>query len=411
MAENKSMHRMEKRICPICKESKEYPARQATCSQDCAWKLATESKRKSSAARVVEMPKRDPIAEHKAKREAADVRAELREAVERAEATAKLNELVEGLMGRPAPEPPAWTRTAKSGSKQATPTAFLSDAHFDEVVHPEQVEGLNGYDRQIAEDRLKRFFENTAVIAKDYLRGLNYPGIVVPMGGDMFSGDIHEELKETNESTIQESLYHWLDPMMAGLKFLADEFGKVYVPTVVGNHPRGTKKPSHKMRVPNNFDWLFAVLLEKFLASDKRITFGVSKSADIGYNVYETRYRLSHGDQFRGGSGIAGFMSPLMIGDARKRKRSQATGADYDYLLLGHWHQRAAFKKIITNGSIKGYDEYAYHSNFEFEEPQQSFWLTDPKHGVTISAPIHVKGKREKWMSQAASIYQFGKAA
>lgn len=405
------MHRLEKRVCPICKEEEAYPARQQTCSQACAWRLASETRAASSATRVTEIPKRDPIADHKAKRDAADARAELRDAIERAEASAKLNRLVEGLMNRPAPEPPAWTRTAKMGAKQAMPTAFLSDAHFDEVVHPEQVEGLNGYDRAIAGDRLKLFFENTAVLAKDYLRGLSYPGIIVPMGGDMFSGDIHEELKETNETTIQESLFYWLDPMMAGLKLLADEFGKVYVPTVVGNHPRGTRKPSHKMRVPNNFDWLFAVLLEKFLASDKRITFGVSKAADIGYDVYATRYRLSHGDQFRGGSGIAGLLSPLMIGDARKRKRSQATGTEYDWLLLGHWHQRASFKKIIVNGSIKGYDEYAYHSNFEFEEPQQSFWLTDPKHGVTISAPIHVKGKREKWMNQQANVHQFAKAA
>ena len=352
-----------------------------------------------------------PEEKHKLRKENQRLAAERDDAIARMVEHSKLNGFIDGALKRPVPEPPAWTRAAKAGSTQATPTAFLSDAHFDEVVHPEQVEGLNGYDRAIAGDRLRRFFENTAVIAKDYLRGLSYPGIVMPMGGDMFSGDIHEELKETNESTIHESLYHWIDPMIAGLKLLADEFGKVYVPTVVGNHPRGTRKPSHKMRVPNNFDWLFAVLLEKFLVGDKRITFGVSKAADIGYDVYETRYRLSHGDQFRGGDGIAGLLSPLMIGDARKRKRSQATGTEYDYLLLGHWHQRAAFKRIIVNGSLKGYDEYAYHSNFEFEEPQQSFWLTDPRHGVTISAPIHVKGKREKWMNQQANVLQFAKAA
>jgi hypothetical protein len=72
--------------------------------------------------------------------------------------------------------------------------------------------------------------------------------------------------------------------------------------------------------------------------------------------------------------------------------------------MLGHWHQRWAFKNIIVNGSVKGYDEYAYDQNFDFEPPEQSFWLTDPRHGVTISAPIHVLGKNESWMGRGASL-------
>src|ERR1700728_1840410 len=88
-----------------------------------------------------------------------------------------------------------------------------------------------------------------------------------------------------------------------------------------------------------------------------------------------------------------------MIGDARKRKRSQAAKKPYDYLVMGHWHQRADFKGIIVNGSLKGVDEYSYDSNFDLEPPEQSFWITDPKHGKTIVAPIHVLGKNEPWMA------------
>jgi hypothetical protein len=329
--------------------------------------------------------------------ENARLRKDLAEALTLSEKNSTLGGLYNGLLTAEVPDAPVWVRKVKGGAKQATPTAFLSDTHFGERVFADQVEYLNAYDRKIAEKRLKNFFHNATSLAKDYLKGLDYNGIVCPLGGDIFSGDIHEELARTNEGTIQEEILYWLGPMISGLKLLADEFGRVYVPCVVGNHPRGTKKPSHKMRVPNNFDWLFAVLLERFLADDKRITFNVSRSADLDYPVYSTRYRLSHGDQFRGGSGIAGLLSPLMIGDARKRKRAQATGTEYDWLLLGHWHQLATFKNIIVNGSVKGYDEYAYHSNFEFEPPRQAFWLTDPVHGVTIQAPIHVIDKSEKW--------------
>ncbi|NBX73397.1 MAG: hypothetical protein EBQ89_03775, partial [Alphaproteobacteria bacterium] len=53
--------------------------------------------------------------------------------------------------------------------------------------------------------------------------------------------------------------------------------------------------------------------------------------------------------------------------------------------------------------SLKGYDEYAYISNFRYEPPRQAFWLTDPDHGVTITAPIHVTGANEQYTSASGS--------
>jgi hypothetical protein len=315
------------------------------------------------------------------------------------------------MMISPVGEIPAWVHTAKPGRKVVTPTAFLSDTHFDERVFPEQVEWINSYDRPIATARLRNFFENTVTISNDFLTGVSYPGIVMPMGGDIFSGDIHEELARTNESTIQESLLYWLDPMVAGIKLFADEFGKVFIPVVPGNHPRGTPKPIHKMRVPNNFDWLFAHLVKRVIDADRKyaskVTWKISTSADCDYAIYDTRYRLTHGDQFRGGTGIAGMLSPLMIGDARKRKRAQRAHSPYDYLVIGHWHQRAHFKGIIVNGSLKGYDEYAYDSNFDPEPPEQAYWITDPNHGITFSAPIHVQSDDEPWMTEVPTTQAF----
>lgn len=331
------------------------------------------------------------------------LKAELSDVAERLSRHLKLDSFVEKLLSQPLGEAPAWTHEAKAGQKFVTPTAFLSDTHFGEKVFPEQIEYINGYDRPIALARLQNFFHNTVVIAKQYLSGVQYPGIVMPMGGDIFSGDIHEELDRTNEGTIQEEILFWIDPVVSGIKMLADEFGQVFIPAVPGNHPRGTKKPVHKMRVPNNFDWLFCCFLKKIIDDTpykSKVTWRISASADCDYSIYNTRYRLSHGDQFRGGSGIAGMLSPLMIGDARKRKRAQKAEKPYDYLVLGHWHQRAHFKGILVNGSLKGADEYAYDNNFDLEPPEQSFWITDPNHGLTIEAPIHVLGDDEPWMSQ-----------
>jgi hypothetical protein len=46
-----------------------------------------------------------------------------------------------------------------------------------------------------------------------------------------------------------------------------------------------------------------------------------------------------------------------------------------------------------VNGSLKGYDEYAYTNNFPFEPPTQALWLTHPEFGITISMPVFVDHK------------------
>ena len=341
----------------------------------------------------------DVYEEHRLRTENKRLRRELDQALSQQTQDKHYQEFIGEIARRGAAEAPEWTRRPRSKKpRQAMPVAFLSDCHFDERVFPEQVGWVNGYDREIAEARLERFFRNAAELALDYLHGLDYPGITLPMGGDMFSGNIHDELKQTNEGTIMDSVLHWLGPVEAGIKLLANAFGHVFIPVVVGNHPRNTPKPVHKMKVRDNFDWLFARLLERNLAGDKRVTFQVSESSDCQFNIFSTRFLLTHGDQFRGGSGIAGLLSPMMIGDARKRKRAQAVGKAYDYLIMGHWHQLTHARGVVINGSICGYNEYAYDANFDFEKPRQAFWLVDPDQGLTVFAPIHVLGKDEPWM-------------
>jgi hypothetical protein len=190
----------------------------------------------------------------------------------------------------------------------------------------------------------------------------------------------------------------------AGLTLLADEFGKVMVPCVVGNHSRNTKKPAHKNRVADNFDHLFYRLVERELFHDHRITFLIGDAPDVSYSVYGTRYRLTHGDQFKGGSGIAGINTPLALGDFRKRKVAQAVNDSYDVLLIADKHQLIHGNERIVNGSLVGYNEYAFNNNFGFEPPRQAFWITDPDHGVTIFAPIHVKSKNEGWEIQSNRV-------
>ena len=293
---------------------------------------------------------------------------------------------------------PTWLSSPKRGTHIVVPTAVLSDMHFDESIDPAQINNVNAYSREIAIQRLKIFFENTIKLGKEHFAGLTYPGIVLALGGDCFSGNIHEELRQTNEGYLCESILYYIRPMVAGIKMLADAYGHVFIPGVVGNHGRQTHKPIHKGRVRDNVDWVFYQLLSMFLEDDRRITFAISESSDITYTVLQTRFCLTHGDQFRGGSGIAGLLSPLMIGDARKRKRAVAINRPYDYMVMGHWHTLVSARGIVVNGSLKGYDEYASDSNFDFEPPQQAFFLTSAeRRQIWGFTPVHCTKKDDPY--------------
>jgi len=177
----------------------------------------------------------------------------------------------------------------------------------------------------------------------------------------------------------------------------------VFLPCVSGNHGRDTRKIWSKDRHATSFDWLLYILLAKHFEGDKRVTFLIPDGPDALYSIYGYRYLLTHGDQFRGGDGVIGALGPIIRGDHRKRSRNSQVDMAYDTMLLGHWHQYMHLTRLIVNGSLKGYDEYAYNNNFPFEPPQQALWVTHPRHGITYRMPVKLSESTPKadtpWVS------------
>ena len=73
-------------------------------------------------------------------------------------------------------------------------------------------------------------------------------------------------------------------------------------------------------------------------------------------------------------------------------------------MIVGHWHQYIHTRTLIVNGSLKGYDEYAYTNNFSFEEPQQAMWINHPRHGITFRMPVNCEKGGAKAVSPWASV-------
>lgn len=289
-------------------------------------------------------------------------------------------------------ETPQWTLRpeTKAFKGPGVPTLFCSDLHWGEVVSLTQVGGVNEYNVAIANERLRRMIEVAIDLLDNHIKMPKYPGIVFALGGDMVTGDIHEELTATNEMEIMPVVLDLWAALKWCIERLADRFGRVFLPCVGGNHGRSTHKIRAKGRNHTSFDWLVYQFLAKAFENDKRVTFFIPDGSDAYYSVMGHRYLLTHGDQFRGGDGMIGALGPIIRGDHKKRSRNAQIDQEYDTMLLGHWHQLIQLQRLIVNGSLKGYDEYAYANNFGYEPPRQALWITHPEQGITFSAPVNV---------------------
>lgn len=295
-----------------------------------------------------------------------------------------------GLPQSPPADPKWLTHTSTYiDAFPGVPSLLLSDFHWGETVDPIQVFGKNEYSLEIACNRLQRVSARTVDLLKNHMVRPEYPGIVILLGGDFLSGTIHDELTATNDRPLMPVFLDLYSNLVKFLETMIANFGRVMVfATAGGNHSRTTKKVPSKDKAYTNYDWLLYSLLEKHFLSREEIGFRVSDADSVHYRIYGHRYCLQHGDTFRGGSGFVGPFAPISRGDAKKRSAASSYGMNYDTLVLGHFHQLWMLNKIIVNGSLVGYNEYAIRCDFPYEPPKQALWLTHPKWGITFNVPV-----------------------
>jgi hypothetical protein len=151
---------------------------------------------------------------------------------------------------------------------------------------------------------------------------------------------------------------------------------------------------------------------------DERVTFLIPDSGEALYRVFGWRYMAVHGDDLgvKGGDGIIGSAGPIIRGDIKIRNSNAQIGRDYDFLMMGHWHQQFWFPKVIVNNTLKGFCEFGRRVLKAVPTtPSQSLWETHPDHGIinrrdifvdrqvrsaTVtpwSSPFEVQGDSEGW--------------
>jgi len=350
--------------------------------------IATALQRGLSANTII----RDP--HEKAKLENKQLKQQLSEIQRDNDTAASIREAIYGLSAQ-TPEPPRWLHQRLNADSPGTPMMIWSDWHWGETVRPEEVGGINEFNSKIAAQRLQRLVENATHLILPHVKNKT-DGIVICLGGDMITGEIHEELQDTNDAYVQESLLDIQEKLIAALTYMADQFGKVFVPCVVGNHGRMTHKPRMKGRVFTSYEWNLYNQLELYFKAkgDKRVQFFIPDQTDAYFKVNGHRFLLTHGDSMgvRGGDGIIGAIGPIMRGSFKVGRSEAQIGRNFDTIVMGHWHQYISTRGLIVNNCLKGYDEFARIGLRAPATPaSQALWFVHKKWGINTQMEVFVQ--------------------
>jgi hypothetical protein len=276
--------------------------------------------------------------------------------------------------------------TRKRGRKNAaTMVVLLSDVHCEEVVHLEQVNGLNEYNPAVCDKRLSELQERFFRLLEHERQLADIDRVVVWLGGDLISGMIHPELAETNASHPLKAL-RWIGARMRTLiDAVAQQAGSVIVATNSGNHGRATEK----LRVQTELDWSYEQHLYLTLAAaetNANVEWKVA-TGELNYVTLDAfTIRFLHGFSIKYQGGTYGLALPAMKAisawDASRRA---------DLTCFGHYHSFGWLRagRYVSNGSVIGHSPYAVRIKAGFEAPCQAAIVIDhARNEVTRAMPI-----------------------
>lgn len=280
--------------------------------------------------------------------------------------------------------PPAWTLPGPGRVGRAVVGCLLSDLHLGEVIEAREILGVNAYNVEVAAARLRRFFTGVITAGERWGADCSIEGAYVALGGDLISGDIHEELLRTNELTSHDQVRAAVREIVAGLLLIADAFGHVHVACVPGNHGRSTMKQTAKLAAALSYDTMIGSMVADRLGDDGRFTFQISPGIDARTPILGHDILLTHGNAIGtgGGHGFAGPNLPIVRGAKKIMAQHASISSEPDLILMGHFHTSSNPGGVLANGSVPGYSEYGNGLRVSLEPPKQWAFLIHERWGL-----------------------------
>jgi predicted phosphodiesterase len=289
----------------------------------------------------------------------------------------------------PVPLPESYPRSG--GITEEHAVLCIGDLHFGEVVDKEQTGGIATYNLDVGKRRLDETVDTAIDIIKNHLKGYHVPKIHIFLLGDLVSGEIHEELRNSNEKPIIGQTLFVLSALEENIKKLCGAFEQVEITSIAGNHGRKKEAYYFKDKATENFDYLISKLLERIFINQKNLKWNIPQSYWALQQVQNIKYMIMHGD------GIRSWMGLPFYGLKREflswKVLAQDYGIAFDDLIVGHFHNPNIFQiqrnSVIINGGLMGGDDYSLGALSVANDPVQLLWGVHPEHGRTWTYQIN----------------------
>jgi len=282
------------------------------------------------------------------------------------------------------------TYEPKIPEKDGTPETMvllLSDLHIGETV---DLPGLNKYDFEIYKKRMETLVTNVIKIF-DGLDGYEFEKLVIMGLGDYVTGEIHEELRESNDVPIVDSVIQGSLVLSRQIERLVPMFPSIEVIGVAGNHGRLRTKPTYK-KFYSNWDYLFLKSTESYLSNYDTVYFEVPKQSYFLKNIAKHNFYGFHGSNVKSYMGIPYYGITRHVTGVRAMYSS--LNQTIDYFVMGHFHVPSMIElssaKVIINGSLIGGTEYSYEKIGVVGKPVQLLLGVHPEYGVTFKFDVQV---------------------
>lgn len=257
----------------------------------------------------------------------------------------------------------------------------LSDWHIGQQTNPAETEGFGRFNFAIAQERVNYIAEKFLAWIHNHRQVFRISKLVILGEADFISGDIHEELRRTNEFPVPVQSVKAGQLLAQFVSTLAPHFDEIVLSEVgADNHSRLQPKPQFKEKSFNSMSYMVYALCNALLEKHKNIEFLFAQGIKQLVDVNGKKILTEHGDTVKAWMGIPFYGMERYRGkEASKRMQ---TDLGFDYMSCGHWHVPGVVSgNILTNGSLCGTDEFD-HGCGRHADPAQVSFLMHRRYGV-----------------------------
>lgn len=257
----------------------------------------------------------------------------------------------------------------------------ISDVHWGEVIVPDHINCGNEYNFEVSKRRHIELFRKNHEFAKMY--GCDEVNIF--MLGDILAGNIHDELRESAETTVCDAMAQYLQFITGLISSYAAEFKRIDIFCVVGNHARVTKEIRFKKKGIDNYEYTLYRMMETYFNALPKLNVHVhvDEATVMFANVGAQTWKLEHGDSYRGGTAFAAPYPSLTRDGFKDRMMYAGMGYEYQASMIGHFHVggehfiQGDSAPIYINPSIVGPGEYSLKTCHSAYPASSYLFITD----------------------------------